>query len=413
MELASTPAIDWRRNLVVLTVVQLLSTAGFSLIFPFLPLYVRELEIATVGSVAFWSGMIFSMQAVTMAVAAPIWGSLADRSGRKLMLARATLGAAVIITLMGFAVTVEQLVILRALQGVVSGVASATNALVAANTPREHTGAAMGTVNMSRWVGLALGPIMGGYLGEHFGFRESFWITGALLGVAGLGVVFLVREDFVPKPKSERPSFLSSYRSLISAPGMKGLYSLTFLRSMGATLITPIMALFILSLNLGVETGAAQVTGLALGAAALTSAISAVYLGRLGDKIGHNKILIGSALAAMLFNIPQIFAQEPWQMVFLQALSGIALGGLVPSTAALMNFWSPQGSQGATYGLDNSVQAAARTVAPLISAGIATWIGYRGVFAGTAVVYLLIAVVAVMIVRAAARREEQSVRRDP
>lgn len=401
--------VNWRRNLIVLTIVQLLSTAGFSLIFPFLPLYVRELEITTGGSLEFWAGMIFSAQAVTMAVAAPIWGSVADRSGRKAMLARATLGGAVVVALMGFAATVEQLVLLRAAQGMVSGVVAATNALVAANTPRSHTGTALGVVNMSRWGGAALGPIMGGFLGERFGFRESFWITGALLGMAGIAVLLWVHEEFVPKPQSQRPSFFSAYAALIRAPGMKGLYSLTFLRSMGATLITPIIALFILSLNNNIEEGTATITGLTLGAAALTSAISAVYLGRLGDRVGHNKVLIGSAIMAMLLHVPQVFVQAPWQMIMLQGLAGIALGGLVPSTAALMNFWAPLGSQGATYGLDNSVQAGARIFAPMLSALIAATVGFRGVFAATAVIYLVIAVVALQIVRSARARHAVTV----
>jgi len=409
MDSPQSSSINWRRNLIVLTVVQLLSTAGFSLIFPFLPLYVRELEISTGGSVEFWAGMIFSAQAITMAVAAPIWGSVADRSGRKAMLARATLGGAVVVALMGFAVTVEQLVLLRAAQGMVSGVVAATNALVAANTPRTHTGSALGIVNMSRWGGAALGPIMGGFLGEHFGFRESFWITGILLGLAGIAVLFWVHEEFVPKPQAQRPSFFASYARLIRAPGMKGLYSLTFLRSMGATLITPIIALFILNLNANVEQGAATITGLTLGAAALTSAISAVYLGRLGDRIGHNKVLIASAVAAMLLHIPQVFVQAPWQMILLQGLAGIALGGLVPSTAALMNFWAPTGSQGATYGLDNSVQAGARVFAPMLSALIAATVGFRGVFAATAAIYLVIALVAVQIVRSARARHAVTV----
>ena len=74
--------VNWKRNLVVLTVVQFLSTAGFSLVYPFLPLYVRELGIATRGSLEFWAGMVFSAQAVTMMIAAPIWVRVADGRGR-------------------------------------------------------------------------------------------------------------------------------------------------------------------------------------------------------------------------------------------------------------------------------------------------------------------------------------------
>ena len=87
---------QWRRNLYILTLVQLLSTAGFSLVFPFMPLYVKEVGIATQGSVEFWAGLAFSSQAFTMMLAAPVWGAFADRHGRKVMLVRATFGGAVL-----------------------------------------------------------------------------------------------------------------------------------------------------------------------------------------------------------------------------------------------------------------------------------------------------------------------------
>lgn len=400
-ELAGTP---WRRNLAVLFFVQLLATGGFSLIFPFLPLYVRDLGSASGGSVEFWSGMVFSAQAFTMMLASPIWGVIADRHGRKLMLERATLGGAVLLAAMGFVQNAEQLVLLRAIQGCVTGVVAASNALVAANTPRQHSGFALGMINMARWVGIAGGPVLGGMLGEAFGFRQSFWITGSLLGLAGLGVLFLVREDFQPESRTSRPGFWAGYRLLLRSPGMAGLYGLGFLRSLGYSFTTPIMALFVLALNQGQEAGATALTGVVIGASALTSALSAVYLGRLGDRIGHERILVISALFAALLYLPQSLVSAPWQLIVLQGLSGAAVGGLVPSVAALMNLWSPGGSQGATYGLDNSVTASARTVAPLLAAAIAAWVGYRGVFVGTAVVYVLILLLALAVVRAAQGR---------
>lgn len=394
----------WKKNLAILLVVQLLSTAGFSLVFPFMALYVKEIGIATGGSVELWAGLVFSGHAVTMMIFSPIWGAVADRRGRKLMLERATLGGALLMAAMGFAQNAEQLVLLRVMQGAVTGVIAAANALVAAQTPKQHSGAALGALNMARWVGATGGPVLGGALGEAFGFRESFWITGALLGLAGICVLLFVHEDFTPPAVKDRPSFWAGYRRLFTAPGMPGLYGLTFLRSMGATLLTPIIALFVLSLNRGVEAGASTMTGLIIGASALTTALSAVYLGRLGDRIGHNKVLVGSALAAVILHVPQVFVTTAAQLIVLQALAGIAIGGLVPATAALMNLWSPGGSQGATFGLDNSVQSSARAVAPMLAAGIAVAVGFRGIFAGAALTYAVVLVLAVAVVRSANAR---------
>lgn len=396
----------WRRNLYVIFVVQLLSTAGFSLVFPFLPLYVKEIGVASGGSIEFWAGLVFSSQAVTMMVASPIWGTFADRHGRKLMLERATLGGAILLVLMGLAQNAEQLVILRTIQGLVSGVISAANALVAASTPRQHSGEALGLLQTSRWVGVTGGPLLGGLLGEAFGFRECFWITGALLALAGVATMIWVKEEFKPVAKAQRPSFWAGYRSLFAAPGMKGLYQLTFLRSLGATLTVPIASLYVVNL-MGAERGAALMTGIVMGATAFASALSAGWLGRLGDKQGHTRILILSAIAAALLYIPQSMVTTAWQLVILQASSGLAVGGLMATTAALMNLWSPSGNQGATYGLDNSVQAAARSVAPMIGAGIALWLGMRGVYVGVAVVYVVVAFVAWRLVRSQLERREE------
>jgi len=398
---------QWRRNLYVLFGVQLLTTAGFSLVFPFLPLYIKELGVATRGSLEFWSGMVFSTQALMMMISSPIWGVVADRYGRKPMLLRATLGGAILITLMGFAQNAEQLVLLRTIQGAITGVVSSVNALVAATAPKEKTGSALGLLMLGRWGGVALGPVIGGILGDAFGFRESFWITGVMLAVAGLCVWLWVHEEFTPVEKAKRPSLVGSYSMLLRAPGMAGLYSLSFLRSLGQMMIYPVVALFMIEL-MGTESGAATASGLMIGAVAAASAISSVYLGQLGDRIGHERILAASAVGAVLFYLPQPFVTAPWQLIILQGLTGFTLGGLLSPMAALMNLWTPPNTQGATYALDNSVAAAGRSISPMIAAGVATWVGVRGVFGITALVYGAIAVQVLWMAQSMrARREAQ------
>jgi len=147
----------------------MLSMVGFSMVFPFLPLYINEIGVKTWGSVEFWSGMVFSAQAITMMISAPLWGAVADRYGRKLMLIRATLGGAILISLMGFVQSAEQLTLLRAVQGLVTGTIPAANALVASSAPKEHSGEALGLLQTGTWIGVAVGPLIGGVIGDAFG----------------------------------------------------------------------------------------------------------------------------------------------------------------------------------------------------------------------------------------------------
>ena len=393
---------QWRRNLYILFAVQILSTTGFSLVFPFLPLYVKELGVASSGSIEFWSGLVFSSQAVTMMLTAPIWGTIADRYGRKPMLIRASLGGAIIVAAMGFAQNAEQLVLLRTIQGMVSGVIAASNALVAASAPREKSGEALGLMQTGTWAGVAIGPLVGGVLGDAFGFRESFWITGAMLCLAAIAVIFWVKEDFVPQERKDRPGFLASYRTLFRAPDMASLYSSTFLFSLARSVTLPIAALFVLEL-MGPTAAVATVTGMLMGFSAIVGSGSAVWFGRLGDRLGHSRILLLGTVLGVILYIPQPFVTSAWQLVFFQALTGLVQGAMVPSIGALMNLRTPGGAKGTAYGLDNSVNAAGRMVAPMLGAGIAVWFGLRGVFALAGLVYLGATLVALHIYRRSQR----------
>lgn len=391
---------QWRRNVYVLFVSQLLSTAGFGIIFPFLPLYVKELGVASWGSVEFWSGMVFSSHGVTMMIMAPIWGSIADRHGRKLMLVRATLGGAVILVLMGFVQSAEQLALLRGIQGIITGTMAAANALVAASSPRERSGESLGLVQTANWTGIAAGPVLGGLIGDAVGFRESFWITGTLLGLSGLAVLFFVREEFTPRTRDHARSITADYRSILRAPGMFGLYGLSFMRSLGFSMILPMAPLFVASL-VQRESGVASITGILMGVSAFAGALSAIWLGRLGDRIGHRRVLVASAFAALVFYVPQPLVTSPWQLVVLQACSGFAAGGMVPTIGALMNLRTTIGGQGATYGLDNSVIAGARAIAPMVASGIAIIFGLRGALGAAVAVFGMATVLAVQVARQA------------
>ena len=395
--------VDWRRNLYVLFMVQVLSVAGFSLVFPFLPLYVAELGVATKGSVAFWSGLVFSAQAATMMVSSPIWGAVADRYGRKPMLVRATLGGAVMVVLMGFAQSAEQLVLIRIVQGMLTGVVSATSALVAATVPKEKSGESLGLIQTGIWVGVAVGPLIGGLVSVALGYRASFWITGGALALAGVAVIFWVREDFEPLPVQKRVNFWEGYKKLLRAPDMASLYSVSFLQSLGRSVTMPIMAFFFVEL-LSSSDGAVVMTGLSMGAKAAVGSVSAIYLGKLSDRIGHEKVLTAGAVIAVLVYLPQAFVANVWQLLFLQALTGVSAGAIMPATSALLNMRTPQGAHGTTFGLGNSVSSGGRIVAPILGAAVYPLIGMRGVFALNTVVYVVLVLVALYIWRKSAAR---------
>jgi len=389
-------AVTWKRTLYIMFCAQMISMIGFSSIFPFLPLYVKSLGSVTRLSTELLSGLVFSSQAFTMVIVSPIWGALADRWGRKLMVERAMFGGAVILAMMAIVRSAEELVVLRAVQGMITGTVGAANALVASTVPREKAGYAMGLLQVGMGLGLGLGPVIGGAVADAFGYRAAFYVTAALLAMAGIVVFFGVQETFSASSSTQgkRPGILSEWPRLLSSPGVVMLYSLRFINQMGRMIFIPILPMFIMSL---IDSPALvnSLTGLTIGIASAATAIFAVFLGRWGDRTGHRRILIACSLCCFVLFLLQAIVNNGWQLLALQAFTGAALGGIIPGISALLANYTRQGDEGAIYGLDNSIVSGARAVGPMLGVSVAIWLGLRAVFATAALLYLVAAMLAV------------------
>ena len=387
---------NWKFTLSVVFVSQVLSAVGFSMIFPFLPLYIDELGSAGGHSTELLAGLVISVQGLTMMVTAPLWGAVADRFGRKKMIMRAMFGGGITLAMMAFVQSAEQLILVRALQGLVTGTVSANNALVASVAPRSRVGFAMGTLQVGLWAGVAVGPVLGGVLADLFGYSMPFLLTAGLLGVGGLIVLLGVSEDFTPPPHQAHfamGAMVRGWRDILATSGVSLLLFMRFLAGLARTVIIPIAPLFVVSLIASDAASSNTYAGLVMAASAATSTLGAVYLGNLGDRISHRKVLLFSAVAATLLYLPQAFVADIWQLLILQGLAGFAAGGIVAAPSALLSRFTSKETAGAVYGLDNSVISGSRAAAPLVGASVAIWLGMRGTFFAAALVFALIALV--------------------
>ncbi len=350
-----------------------------------------------------------------MALVAPMWGALADRYGRKLMVLRATFGGAVILALMGFVVNVQQLMVLRFIQGIFTGTVPATMALVASTAPKERSGMAMGSLQTAVYLGVSLGPLLGGISGDTFGYRPSFWITGALLFISGLLVAVFVHEDFKPVQELSRSGRLSYGRALLlvlaSAPLMAAFASRIMLR-IGNQAISPILPLFVQTLlPAGATVG--TLTGLIAGVSSLGSAISSPLIGSWSDRFGQRRLLIICAIAAGVFYLPQPFVHDPRTLIFWQFCSGFAIGGTLATLTALLAKLTPKGREGVVFGLDASAMAASNAIGPLTGATAAAGFGMRAPFFLTTAMMWVGALVIGLWVRESDRPTESSVAGSP
>ncbi len=398
--------ISWRRNLAVIWFAELVAIVGFSVVMPLLPLYIRELGVQDENQVRIWAGAVFSVQAVTMAIFGPIWGALSDRYGRKVMVERAMFSGALVISLMGLAQNVQQLAFLRALQGALTGTVTAANALVATTAPRERVGYALGMLNMAIYTGASMGPLLGGLVADSLGYRMAFFITGVLLFLAALGVLFFVREEFQPTVPVESEQVVDGGRGstlrhrmwirlapvLTSAP-LLGVMGVRLLMRLGARLLGPVLPLFIEEIALA-GARVASITGTISGVSAAAGAIGALGLGRLGDRVGYRKILVFCALGSAMCYVPQFFVTSPGWLVPLQAGTGLAMGGILASLSASLAQLSPKGQEGIVYGVDSSVVSVANAVGPMAGSALAVWLGLRAPFLVAAGIFGLAGVAA-------------------
>ncbi len=375
---------SWKRTLALLVGAQFSSALGFSIIFPFLPLYLTELTTSTDFSIEMLSGLIYSVQAMTMAIASPFWGAVADRYGRKLMVVRAGCGGAFVILLMGFVQTAEQLVFLRAVQGLVTGVIAASSALVAAVVPRERMGSAMGLLQLGLWSGVSAGPLVGGVLSDLFGFRVTFVVTAIILFASGASVGLGVEEPFERADQLQAGplGFLKDWRRILRNPKLDFTLAVRFLGAIGRSALEPALPLFVLLLATN-PTRVASSTGLVVGVASAASTLTSVYLGKMGDRRGHARVALLCGVGTAITYAAHLFVGNLSQLVVLHALAGACMGGLLPSLSAMLAESSQRGDEGCVYGIDNSVTSAGRTVGPVLGAACALWFSPRAAFALT------------------------------
>jgi MFS family permease len=380
----------WKRNLLACWVGSFVTVAGMSMVVPFLPLYIEQLGIHSLAGIEQWSGATFGAAYVFAAIMSPIWGKLADKHGRKLMLLRASFGMAIVITLTGFAQNVYQLLALRLLIGLISGYLASAITLVASQTPKEHSGWALGTLSTGSVSGSLFGPLIGGWLADIIGLRQVFYVTGFFMFLCFLTTYLFVHEDFVPTSYAELTN--REVWKMISNPKMLiAMFVTTFMLQMANFSIEPIITVYVKQL-LPDLSHIALISGVVVSASGISTVLAASRIGRMSDRIGPRKVLLACLLFAGLAVIPQAFVKTPWQLTGLRFIMGIAVAGLLPSINSIIKRNVPNAISGRVYGFNQSSQYLGTIVGPLLGGQIAAYFGIKYVFFVTSILMFLNAI---------------------
>ncbi|WP_017727183.1 MFS transporter [Halalkalibacterium ligniniphilum] len=378
---------NWRRNLRILVVCQFLVLGSMTMIIPFLPLYLQELGVTDPRQLSLWAGLIFGANFLTAFLFSPFWGRLADHHGRKMMILRSGFGMALVISLTGFATGPLSLLLLRLLNGVISGFIPASIGLVATNTPKEKVGYALGILQSGAVAGGICGPLIGGAMAQAFGFRMIFFVTGMCILVAAFVVLKFVKEDFTAAPEKEKTSTRQDFAFVTSKKPVLSLYAVIFFIQLAIMGINPLLSLYVDELSGGVNV--AFYAGLAISVMGFANMLASPQLGKLSDKKGAHHVLIYSLLGLAIFTIPQAFVQELWQLIVLRFFVGLCLGGLLPAANSLIRIHAPEGMESRTYGFSNSAMYLGTMIGPVLGGWIVANMGIRGLFLTSSVVLLL------------------------
>jgi len=389
--LSSDAPISWKRNLTIAWIGCFLTGAAFSLVMPFLPLYVEQLGVTGHSALNMWSGLVFSITFLFSAVASPFWGGLADRKGRKIMLLRSALGMAIVMVLMGFAQNIWQFLVLRALLGLLGGFVPNANALIATQIPRHKSGWALGTLSTGAVSGALLGPLAGGLMADTYGLRPVFFMTASVLFLCFLLTLLLIREQFEPVPKKEMLHAREVLSSLKSPKLVLSLFITTMIIQVATGSIAPILTLYVRELA-GNVSNIAFISGMIASVPGVAALISAPRLGKLGDRIGPEKILIAALIISVLLLIPMSFVQTPWQLGLLRFLLGAADGALLPAVQTLLVYNSTNQIAGRIFSYNQSFRDIGNVTGPLMGASVSASYGFRTVFFVTACVVMFNAI---------------------
>ena len=331
------------------------------------------------------TGMLQALPSLSLVFFSPIWGGLADNYGRKPMLLRALFGGVFIMLLQGLVTAPWQLLVLRTLQGCITGTIAAATILVASVAPQEEVGFALGLLQMAIFLGASLGPLFGGIIADFFGRRVNFFATSVLLLAAAFIVTRYAKDNFTPPAnrKSILRSMVPDFRPLASSRALLSLLAVIAADQVAGSILNPFLPLIIQGLSAG-STHVGSTTGVILGLGAVSSALAAFSIGRISYRVGYKRMLVICMIGASVFMIPQAFARTPLELLLLRIASCFFVGGNLPSANALIAQRTVPGKQGSIYGLSSAIASGSNALGPVIGVSIAVSTGYAAVFLSTA-----------------------------
>ncbi|MFS0727006.1 MFS transporter [Paenibacillus sp. 1P07SE] len=374
---------QWKRTLWILWGGVLLCSASYTMAVPFLPLFLFDLGVEE-GAVNLWAGAVHSSAFLVGAVMAPLWGSMADKYGKRKMVIRAGLSLAVIYALIAFVQTPGQLIIVRMLHGLVGGFVPASMAIVASSAPGAKLGWSLGMMQAGTMTGGILGPLMGGLLAVWFGQRMSFIIAGVLILLATIAVIVWVREGVTASAPKESKLW-RDLKEAMQDGVLTRMLILLLVFQLSLNMIQPLLTLHIANLQ-GDLSGAVLTSGFVFALIGVAGIIASPFWGRLGEQRGYGLILTFCLIVSGGVVATQYFVQDLWLFTTVQFIFGLFMAGIVPNINTLVVQHTSESFRGRSFGLTTSANQLGAMIGPLIGGGLGFFLDINWIFVTTGLI---------------------------
>ena len=370
----------WKRTVYISLVCVFCTAFGVSQLAPILPLYFHDLGVQTPESMSLWSGLATGATYIIVCLAAPFWGRVADKKGRKITLIRSSFGMALCNILIAFQTTPEGVVLIRLVQGLVSGFYSASITLIASESPIERTGWALGLLASANLAGSLIGPLLGGYIADTVGIRNDFIIVGALMGLAGVLATIFIHENYVPQPNPEKLSIRKLKEQIPEFNSIVALCVASFIYAICIMSLQPVISVYIKGIVPSDTENLAFIAGAVFSAMGIAQLMSSSPLGKLVDKIGPRKVLVVSLIYVGILNIPQAYVSDVYQLATIRFLQGFGLGGMLPALNTYLSSKTPREFTGQVFSYNQSCLFFGYFLGSVGGASLMAWLGFTTLF---------------------------------
>ena len=370
----------WKRTVYISLVCVFCTAFGVSQLAPILPLYFHDLGVQTPEAMSLWSGLATGATYIIVCLAAPFWGRVADKKGRKITLIRSSFGMALCNVLIAFQTTPEGVVLIRLVQGLVSGFYSASITLIASESPIERTGWALGLLASANLAGSLIGPLLGGYIADTVGIRNDFIIVGTLMGLAGVLATIFIHENYVPQPNPEKLSIRKLKEQIPEFNSIVALCVASFIYAICIMSLQPVISVYIKGIVPSDTENLAFIAGAVFSAMGIAQLMSSSPLGKLVDKIGPRKVLVVSLIYVGILNIPQAYVSDVYQLAIIRFLQGFGLGGMLPALNTYLSSKTPREFTGQVFSYNQSCLFFGYFLGSVGGASLMAWLGFTTLF---------------------------------